>query len=289
MLVRTMAPVRAARSRMAWKRPKPTPTSGRFPAVASGLASASGELLTFSVNPGRAALDDNGLVAEGVDTGNGQIVQICSASACVDASAGTADGSQTDTPLGWLDGELIYERMSGDTVEYRAIRLVPGSLDVADDRSLGTGGREIESIARPYPVDGALLVPARDAWLRVTTAGAAVIDENPYGVDLALIRVDPASNTIGYVTGGSVMVASLDRPGSPYASVPFRGTDFDLAPDGSAVAIISGSGIEVIALDGTPLAQYPNDTGLSLGGISWEPSGLFFVDYSSGVIRVIRP
>ncbi len=251
--------------------------------------SAEGDLI-FSTNPGRASLEANGLVAEGVDAGNGQIVRVCSTSgACVDASAGTATGSQTDTPLGWLDGEVIYERMNGESnpIEYRAIRFVPGSLDVAGDRLIGGGGGDLESIIRPYPVNGTLLVPARGAWVRVSTSSMDVLDSNPYGGNMSLYRVHPEANAIAYVAEGAVKVASLDSPGSPYASVPLTGADFDLSPDGQMIAMISGDGIEIYDLGGALLGRFSNNEGLGLAGIAWIPEGLLFVDAASGQIRIL--
>ncbi len=252
--------------------------------------SAEGELI-FSSNPGRASLENNGFTAAGVDTGNGQIVQVCNADgSCVDASGETATGSQTDTPLGWLDGELIYERMNGEAhaVEFRAIRFVAGSLDVAEDRSLGGSGSEWESIVRPYPVNGYLLVPSVGTWLRVTTSSVQVLDQNPYGNDMSLYRVHPEGNVIAYVADGSIQVASLDRPGSPYATVPFTGADYDISPDGQQIAIISGDGIEILDLDGNPVGRFPNDEGISVNGIAWTTEGILFVDSSSGAIRIFR-
>jgi hypothetical protein len=251
--------------------------------------SADGELV-FSVNPGRASLEAQGYVAGTSNTASGQVVQVCSPDgACVDASAGTAPGGQVDTPIGWLEGEVIYERQGGESaaIEYRAVRFVPGTLEVADDQLLGGGDADLEFFLRPYPVGGGLLVPTASSWLYVTTSSMQVIDANPYGENLGLVRVYPGGNLIAYVTGGTLVIARLDAPGSAIAELPFAGIDYDLAPNGDLVAVISDSGIEVLDLQGNVVASVPNDGGLALGGITWVNEGILYVDYSNGVIRII--
>lgn len=253
--------------------------------------SAGGDLI-FSPYPGRVSLLSNGISLETVQGSTGQVVQACDGNgSCVDISSGSSNGGTTDTPIGWLDGEIIYERLNGDEypVEFRAVSIDPATLQPVDHRLLGGADSDLGTLIRPYLVDGGLLVPTPSSWLWITLDGVNEIDANPYGGGLGLIRINQGLGTISYVAGGSLVVASLDAPGIPITQLPFDGVDYVFSPDGSRVAVVTGSGIEILDTSGSVLATYPNDEGISLGGLAWLNQGLVFADLSNGVLRIIQP
>jgi hypothetical protein len=247
--------------------------------------------LIFSPNPGRVSLESNGLTLEARDVESGQAVFACDASgACEDVTSPTAEGTHTDFPLGWIGPEIIYERIdeAGD-VSFRAVQIDSGSLEVIDDRLLDNGGSGLETVLRPYPINGGLLVPARDAWLFISANGVNEVGDNPFGEDISLVRIDPSINTIAYVAGGQIVVASLDSPGTPQAEVAFTGIDFDLSPDGTRIATTDGSTIRILDLDGNEMQTFANEEGIAIGGIAWSDRGIVYVDLTNGVLREIRP
>ncbi|MBA2469981.1 MAG: hypothetical protein H0V37_11305, partial [Chloroflexia bacterium] len=250
--------------------------------------SADGELL-FSSNPGRVSLSQNGITLETADGPTGQVVLACDGDdSCVDISSASSSGGTNDSPIGWLDGQVIYERLRGDDfpVEFRAIAIDQGSVE---DRLIGGGGSDLETMIQSYPVDGGLLVTVPAGWLFVSTSSVEVIDDFAAGQDVSLIRVDQSSGFISYVSGGSLILAATSSPGSPVVQVPFAGSDYDFSPDGSRIAVVTGAGIEIQDTAGNVLATYPNDDGIVLGSLTWLTDGLVFVDLTSGVLRVIRP
>ncbi len=249
--------------------------------------------LVFSVNPGRGSLENNGITVTGQDSPGGQAVYACDAAGtCVDlSSASRGDGGSTDTPIGWLNGEVIYERMNGDdyAVEFRAVAVDPGTLEPGQDRSLGGGDGDWETVLRPYPVDGGLLVPTYSSWILITPEAASAIDGNAYGGDLFQIRITPATGIISYVVNGELILASLQAPGTPIATLPFGGGDYDFSPNGDQVAILTDEELRILDLNGTLLVSYPNPEGVNVGSLTWLNQGIVYVDFTGNVIRVIQP
>lgn len=263
---------------------------GGDPTLRLGL-SADGQLI-FSSDPGRVSLEQNGILLGTSDGPTGQVVVACDTNgSCVDISSASAttDGL-TDTPIGWLNGEAIYERLNGDAygVEFRAITFDPASLQPVDDRPIFGGDADLTTLIRPYPVDGALMVPAPAGWLRISPSSVEIVDGNPYGGDLGLIRLNPSSGQISYVSGGTLIIASIGSPGSPSVQLPFAASDYAVSPDGSRVAVVNGAGIEIWDTSGNVLTTYAND-GIQLGSLTWLPDGLVFVDLSNGVLRILQP
>ncbi|MBA3378470.1 MAG: zf-HC2 domain-containing protein [Chloroflexia bacterium] len=249
--------------------------------------------LVFSVNPGRVSLESNGILLKTGEGSTGQVVQACDGNgSCVDISAtsGTVGGF-TDTPIGWLNGEVIYERLNGDdfAVEFRAISLDSGSLQPSEDRLIGGGNADLETMIRPYPVDGALLVPSPSAWLRISTSSVDIVSNNPYGQDLGQIRWNQAAGQISYVSGGTLVLASTSSPGSPILQLAYAGSDYDFSPDGNRIAVVTGPGIDILDTSGNVLIIYPNEEGIALGSLVWLNDGLVFVDLTSGVLRILEP
>jgi len=253
--------------------------------------SAAGELI-FSVNPGRVSLEENGLTLSAEPSENGQSVVVCDGGGnCLDATSASATGPHQDTPLGWLNGELIYERIdetAANPLSYHAVRLDPVTGAIAEDRTLGEGGRDIESILRPYPLDGGLLVLAQDAWLFIDANGVESRDSNPYGNGVQLIRIHPANGELSYVADGQLITASLVSPGSPNSQFPFSGTDYDLSPDGSQIVINTGSELQIVGRDGQLDTTIVNPEGLPIGPVVWLNEGIVFVDLSSGELRLVQ-
>ena len=252
--------------------------------------SAGGDLI-FSTNPGRVPLEEDGLTLSAAPSDTGQSVFACNdAGACLDATSPSATGSHLDTPLGWLNGELIYERIdetANDPVSYRAVSFDPDTRVIAEDRVLDEGGREIESLRRPYPVDGGFLVLASGAWLFIDGESVQTRGDNPYGDAVQLIRLHPATGEISYVVGDNLMTASLESPGTPVSVIPFAGTDYALSPDGSQVVGVTGSELQVVGRDGRLIRSFRNPDGIAIGSVVWLDEGIVFVDLTTGALRLI--
>jgi len=252
--------------------------------------SAGGDLI-FSSNPGQVSLEQDGVSLETAVGATGQVVQACADGFCVDISGASATTEgHVDNPVGWLGGEVVYERLNGDqyAVEYLAITLDTATLTPLDARSLGGGDAGLERLIRPYTVDGALLVPAPAGWLRITPSSVEVVDGNPYGGDLNLIRINPSAGQISYVSGGNLILASIESPGSPSAQLPFSGSDYDVSPDGSRIAVVTGGGVEIWDTSGNVLTTYPAE-GIQIGSLAWLDEGLVVVDLRNGVLRIVTP
>jgi hypothetical protein len=254
--------------------------------------SPDGELI-FSVNPGRVSLEQNGVTLQSGEGERGQVAVACDGNgSCREISSSSGEGSgYTDTPIGWLNGEAIYERLNGDEypVEFRAVSIDPDSLEPQEDRLIGGGDYgDIGTLIRPYPVNEALLVPTASDWLLISSDSVDAIDSNPYG-DLSQIRVNPGTGVISYVSGGNLILAPLESPGSPMVSLPFSEVDYDFSPNGDRIAVSTGETIEIWDSSGNVLTTFTNTDGIALGSLAWFNQGLIFADLTNGVLRVIQP
>lgn len=247
--------------------------------------------LVVSVNPGRASLEQDGLTLESQTVEGGRTVVVCDGGgSCLDLTSGSATGSRTDTPLGWLNGEVIYERIDEATanpIAYRAVRFDATTGAILEDRLLGEDGFDTESILRPYPVEGGLLVLAREAWLFIDGGSVQARGPNPYGEGVGLIRIHPATGEISYVADGQLLIAPLAAPGSPTVQLPFGGIDYDLAPDGSQIVVSTGDGLQIVGRDGQVLTTVVNPDGIPIGQVAWLNEGIIFVDQASGQVRLL--
>jgi hypothetical protein len=251
---------------------------------------ADGQLI-FSDNPGRVSLENNGISLEVGSGQTGQVVLACvQGDQCIDVSSVSgAGGSYTDTPLGWLNGEVIYERDGGETIEFRAITLDSATLAPVADRPLGGGDASLKTVTWPYPVSGGLLVPSLSSWIFISPSSVQVVDGNPYGQDLAQIRFNSTTGQVSYVSGGFLLLASISAPGSPIGQVAFFGADYDISPDGSRIAVSTGATIEIWDTQGNIQTAFANNEGVSLGSLTWLNDGLVYVDSTNGVLRVVQP
>lgn len=257
------------------------------PGARLGL-SANGELI-WSVNPGRVSLESNGVTLE---ASGGVVYAFGPDGARVDISSGSGEGSgYSDAPIGWLNGEAIYERTGGDThpVEFRAVTLDPASLEPTGDRLIGGGDTGFTTFARPYPVNGGLLTPSTTVWLLITPSSVDVVDVNAYGEQLGLIRHNPATQQVSYVSAGSLILASAQSPGSSTVQIAFTGVDYDFSPNGSQIAVSTGATIEIRDTDGNVVFTFDNDEGIAIGSLAWLSQGLIYVDATNGVLRIVQP
>ena len=142
---------------------------------------------------------------------------------------------------------------------------------------------------RPYPSNGGLLVPTLNYWLLITQDGVTEITGNPAQQAVEQIRLKPDQGLIAYSTGGTIYVAPLDAPGDATAQIPYPGVDYDVSPDGTQVAILSGDGIAIYDLAGNLVTTIPNPEGLAVGSLTWLNDGIFFSDLTNGVLRVVQP
>jgi hypothetical protein len=227
------------------------------------------------------------------DGATGQVVGACGSNGdCVDiSSASKSDAGGTDTPIGWIGDTAIYERLNGgdQVVEFRAVTLDPSTLEPLDDRVIGGGEWDWETTVRPYPYGDGLLVPTANYWLSITLDGVTPVSGNPGQGGLSQFRFKPDAGLIGYVSGGSVFVAPLNAPGEAVAQIPFDGYDYDISPDGTQVAILSGDGISIYDFSGNLVATIPNPEGISVGSLAWLNEGIVFVDFTNGVLRGLQP
>lgn len=246
--------------------------------------------LIFSPNPGRVSLDQNGVTLQTGQGPAGQIVEACRDS-CLDVSSASGQGgNHTDTPIGWLDGQVIYERLNGDdyAVEFRVIAL-DDDLQPIEDRLIGGGGQEYETNIRPYAVEGTLLAPSAGGWVRISTAQVEILGNSQFGNDITQIRLYESAGQIAYVSGGTLILAPTSSPGSPILQLPYAGSDYDFSPDGSRIAVVTGTGIEIIDTSGSVISTFGNDGGIAIGSLSWLNDGLVFVDLDGGVLRILQP
>lgn len=252
---------------------------------------ADGSLI-FSPQPGRASLEQDGITLDTSAGSSGQTVAACDGNgSCADiTSAPASGGNHTDTPLGWLDGRAIYERLDGEfyPVEFRAVTIDPDTLQPLSDNLLGGGEAGQSVLIRPYAVGGTLLVPSAESWLRITASEVQVIAPNPAGGNLDLIRIDPTSGTLSYVTDGTLVVAPLEAPGSPDTQLPFAGIDYAIAPDGSLVAVSTGNAVNFLDSAGNVVATIASDGG-EVGSLYWIDEGLIVVDYGTGTLKILNP
>jgi hypothetical protein len=212
---------------------------------------------------------------------------------CVDVSSASGEGSgYTDTPLGWIGDEIIFERLNGDQqpVEFWSVSVDRSTLEPVGYTMLGGGDGDLESFIRPYPIDGGLLFPTYGAWIWIAQDGSVnEIDDNPYGGVITQIRISVPSGTLSYVAGGNLILAPIDAPGSAIFQVPFDDVDYSFAPDQSRIAVNTGDTIEIWDTQGNVLTTLPNPDGIAIGSLTWIDEGLVFVDASNGVLRIIQP
>jgi hypothetical protein len=91
------------------------------------------------------------------------------------------------------------------------------------------------------------------------------------------------------VAGGELILASLQSPGTPMATLPFGGGDYDFSPNGDQVAILTDEELRIVDLNGNLLVSYPNPEGVNVGSLTWLNQGIVYVDFTGNVIRVIQP
>jgi hypothetical protein len=275
---------------------------GSFDGDTSGrLALDSNNNLVLTDNPDFARLTrDDGLSLDVSMTDSGdQGVQICNQNgecAVHAASPENDEGNRrvsnsagtVDTPIGWLGDTVMYERIDGNTLSYRAFDLDPGSLEQSNDQELLSGDLGMESTRNgAYYGRGGLLVPGAEQWVYLSLDGnSQVLGANPY-TDISLVRTDHPSGAITYVGNGQLIVADMGDPGNARAAVDFQGTDYDLAPGGDLLAISTGAGIQIVDFTGQVRAEYTGGGEIQVGSVLWLNSGVAFIDTSSGDVLLI--
>lgn len=250
------------------------------------LAWSDGQI-AFTNDPDSVSLDHEFLTAQTVPDESGQIIEVCGASGCAEATGDDDAEGSVDSPIGWVGDRLLYQRSTpGGTVELRALTWDVGSESTVDDSRLAEIDGPVTPLGRAYPVDAGTLIPTAEVWLLVTESDASVIDANPYG-QIELVRTNFSEPYIAYTAGGQLIVARQDSPGTAVMTLPFGGVDFDISPDMDAIVISTGEGVEIWNMDGQPLGASART--IRTGSVLWLSSGIVFIDQTNGTIRLLDP
>ncbi len=165
--------------------------------------------------------------------------------ALVPLPTATGDEVHSDLPVGWVGSTLYYQRTYPDE---------PGRVELRSAAFDGSGDSVVWSAEEAGP--------------------------GSFDADVSQALINAQGNLIAYVTGGSLVVASVDDPGSPIAFLGSPGVAFDWSPEGNALLVNDGTRLAVIdAYSGTQLAISDNSAGTAIGGALWLPDGLSFVEF----------
>lgn len=280
------------------------PTSGSIPA--DGDLAGAAVLGPFPGGPGDRLVDQGGtpggaavpdaagaqsaggatLAEQPAADDGGTSVAVCLGGTCVDATSASATGPHQDAAIGWVNGTtLIYQRTQDGAVDYRAAE-VDAAATATNDRSLGSGGAELERAGSVFAFGDGLLVETNGGWVVAGSDGIVWHAAGETAAPRTLVRVDAARAEVAYVSGGELVVQDLGSDTS--VRLPFGGVDYALSPGGDRVVVSTGTTIEIVGLDGQVEATWPNAEGMAIGSVLWLPGDtIVFVDQTTGQIRSI--
>jgi hypothetical protein len=240
--------------------------------------------LVFTAAPDAVSLDNGELTVQQEQEGESTFLAVCDGG-CAPATRDSGEGAFTDSPIGWVGGQLIYQReTSSGEIELRALTWSGGAA-VSDDR-IGSATTPLTPFGHAYAGASGTLIPCAEGWLLVGNGEATVIDGNPYG-DPALVRTNFSQPLIGYVAGGQLIIADQSAPGTPVATIPFSGVDWDISPDNDRIVVSTGSGLQLWTFGGEQVGSSGTQT--QTGSVIWRSSGIITLDLTNGVMRLVDP
>jgi hypothetical protein len=193
-----------------------------------------------------------------------------------------------DTPLGWLNGGVVYVREEGGSFSYRYLDVSESGTEVLSDDVLVSGGSELAHTTSVYRAEDRIwVVTGGGDWLSLSPDGGQQLPGGG-GVPSNLRFANTVNQRllVAYVSNGQLIVARAAEPGNPILALPFSGADFDIAPSGDQVVVSTGSAIEIYDLGGTLVESYAS-SGISPGTVLWLNGGIVYVDTSTGRLMQI--
>src|SRR5699024_9879542 len=152
-----------------------------------------------------------GIEAATTETDNGQAVTLCIDDDCTDVTSETKSRAAEDTPLGWVDGGLVYVRDASGAIIYHVI-MPTDSGEVDSDTPIYDDGWALRATTPVYVGEGRLwVITEGSGWLVFTNDNAVL-----YGApDPELLRFVDTDNGpfVGYISGGNLTLAPQDAPG----------------------------------------------------------------------------
>jgi Tol biopolymer transport system component len=190
----------------------------------------------------------------------------------VQVTTGT-DG--VDVPAGWLGDRIYYLRTFPDRPG--TAELHSATPEGNDDTVVWTGENVAPAGQRPVATGGGILIPMQSSWLLVSPGGdARNMGANPYGAVTAP-TLSPGGSLIAYLTGGQVIVASVNSPGAAIAAIPSAGS-FDWSPNGEQLVVTDGSGISIYTSGGAPIMSIANSSGVGIAAAGWTSDGIYLLE-----------
>jgi hypothetical protein len=187
----------------------------------------------------------------------------------------TSGTDGVDVPAGWLGDRIYYVRTFPD--QPGVAELHSANPDGSDDAVVWTGENVTPVGQRPVATAGGILIPTQSSWLLVTPSGdVSNVGANHYGTVTAP-TLSPGGSLVAYLAGGQVIVASVNSPGAPIASIPSTGS-FDWSPDGERLVVTDGSGVSMYTNDGALVMAIPNSTGVGIAAVGWTGDDIYLLE-----------
>lgn len=197
------------------------------------------------------------------------------------------DPGRRDIPAGESDGALYYQRNwpdePGRGIEFH--RVSGGT-----DETIWSSTDLIVTSRHPdqTPDGDAFLIATSGGWYRIDTGGGATPLGGSVTGEPSGIAFGPGGQT-AVLGGGVVSLGTVDAPGGggTIAGVG-DGAGVAWSPDGSRIAVATGSTVTVYDASGNQLAAFTSDTGNGLSGPTWQGSDLLVIRGGGdpGLIRI---
>jgi Putative zinc-finger len=191
------------------------------------------------------------------------------------------DGSVIDTPAGWVGDRLYYQRTFPDTPGRFQLR--SANWDGSGDVLVYESGGVYPVSERPVAANGGIILADASRWLTIYPDGSSIeMESNVFGSVGAPI-LSPGGSLIAYDADGSVYIAGVDAPGSPYnAAIPYQGglgSGYAFATTGEQIAVSEPGGLGFYGIDGTPLASASASSPISAP--YWVNDQVYFLQIDS--------
>jgi hypothetical protein len=227
-----------------------------------------------------------GRTLQTVSAEGGEAVALCdTAGTCTDISSGSRDGEAQDTPLGIIGAEAIYLRYENGAIEYRRSS-VEGDT-VLSDELLYSGDSSSEPQGAVYYENDRLWIPTvSGSWVILGSNEGSLLPGSYTNPQLVRFAETDQGLLVGYESGGELIIARGEDPGTPILILPFGGADFDISPRGDRIVVSTGSSIDIYDLSGALITTYGSDN-VSPGTVLWLNSGIVYLDQASGALNQI--